>query len=104
MFHPVCQSLSLCFGGMVLGNFRVSQLFHGFAYEDYFAADTAQKLSLILSAEDHILGLEDGKKRFTNEVTALSKGYALSSVCLYTVCANSGHQSLSATYLAQSPI
>jgi type I site-specific restriction-modification system R (restriction) subunit len=22
MFHPVCQSLSLCFGGMVLGNFR----------------------------------------------------------------------------------
>jgi type I restriction enzyme R subunit len=37
----------------------VSQLFHGFAYEDYFAADTAKKLSLILAAEDHILGLED---------------------------------------------
>jgi type I restriction enzyme R subunit len=55
----------------------VSQLFHGFAYEDYFAADTAQKLSLILSAEDHILGLEDGKKRFINEVTALSKAFAI---------------------------
>jgi type I restriction enzyme R subunit len=51
----------------------VSQLFHGFAYEDYFAADTAQKLSLILSAEDHILGLEDGKKRFINEVTAIHR-------------------------------
>ena len=55
----------------------VSQLFHGFAYEDYFAADTAKKLSLILAAEDHILGLEDGKKRFINEVTALSKAFAI---------------------------
>jgi len=55
----------------------VSQLFHGFAYEDYFAADTARKLSLILSAEDHILGLEEGKKRFINEVTALSKAFAI---------------------------
>ena len=55
----------------------VSQLFHGFAYEDYFAADTAKKLSLILAAEDHILGLDDGKKRFVNEVTALSKAFAI---------------------------
>jgi len=55
----------------------VSQLFHGFSYEHYFAADTAQKLSLILAAEDHILGLEDGKKRFVNEVTALSKAFAI---------------------------
>ncbi|MDQ6956135.1 MAG: DUF3387 domain-containing protein, partial [Mariprofundaceae bacterium] len=59
----------------------VSQLFSndggGFAYEEYFAADTAQKLSLILAAEDHILGLEDGKKRFINEVTALSKAFAI---------------------------
>ena len=59
----------------------VSQLFSndggGFAYEDFFAADTAKKLSLILSAEDHILGLEDGKKRFINEVTALSKAFAI---------------------------
>ncbi len=55
----------------------ISQLFHGFAYEDYFSVDTAQKLSLILAAEDHILGLEDGKKRFINEVTALSKAFAI---------------------------
>ena len=55
----------------------VSQLFHGFAYEDYFVADTATKLSLILAAEDHILGLEDGKKRFIDEVTALSKSFAI---------------------------
>lgn len=55
----------------------VSQMYQGFAYEQYFGADTATKLSLILGAEEHILGLEDGKKRYTNEVTALSKAYAI---------------------------
>ncbi len=59
----------------------VSQLFSNnggcFAYEEYFSADMAQKLSLILAAEDHILGLEDGKKRYVNEVTALSKAFAI---------------------------
>lgn len=49
----------------------------GFAYENYFDADTAQKLSLILAAEEHILGLEDGKKRYINEVTALSQSFAI---------------------------
>lgn len=55
----------------------VAQLYHGFAYEDYFDADTSKKLSLILAAEEHILGLEDGKKRYINEVTALSKAFAI---------------------------
>ncbi len=55
----------------------VSQMFHGFAYEEYFDADTARKLSLILEAEEHILGLDDGKKRYINEVTALSKAFAI---------------------------
>ena len=55
----------------------VSALYHGFAYEDYFAAETSQKLSLILAAEEHILGLEDGKKRYINAVTALSQAFAI---------------------------
>jgi len=55
----------------------VSNLFHGFAYEEYFDAETSKKLSMILSAEEHILGLEDGKKRYINEVTALSKSFAI---------------------------
>lgn len=55
----------------------VSQMYHGFAYEAYFEADISQKLSLILSAEEHILGLEDGKKRYINEVTALSRAFAI---------------------------
>ncbi|NCC11293.1 MAG: DUF3387 domain-containing protein, partial [Bacteroidia bacterium] len=55
----------------------VSAMYHGFAYEQYFEADTAQKLSLILAAEEHILGLENGKKRYINEVTALSQAFAI---------------------------
>ena len=55
----------------------VSQMFHGFAYEDYFATNTSKKLSMILAAEDHILGLNDGKKRFINEVTALSRAFGI---------------------------
>ncbi|WP_404359256.1 type I restriction endonuclease subunit R [Methylotuvimicrobium sp. KM1] len=55
----------------------VSAMYHGFAYEDYFAADTSQKLSIILAAEEHILGLKDGKKRYINEVTALSQAFAI---------------------------
>jgi predicted GIY-YIG superfamily endonuclease len=49
----------------------------GFPYENYFEADTAQKLSLILAAEEHILGLEDGKKRYIHSVTALSQAFAI---------------------------
>jgi len=55
----------------------VSNMFHGFNYEDYFVAETSKKLSMILAAEEHILGLEDGKKRYINEVSALSKAFAI---------------------------
>ena len=55
----------------------VSQMFHGFNYERYFDADTREKLSIILQAEDFILGLEEGKKRFINEVTTLSQAFAI---------------------------
>ncbi|WP_331774138.1 type I restriction endonuclease subunit R [Sulfurospirillum sp. 1612] len=55
----------------------VSAMYHGFAYENYFEADTRGKLALILEAEEHILGLEDGKKRYINEVSALSQAFAI---------------------------
>lgn len=49
----------------------------GLLYEEYFTADTKTKLKIILIAEEHILSIEDGKKRFVNEVTALSKAFAI---------------------------
>jgi len=55
----------------------VSQMFHDFSYEEYFEADTSRKLSIILEAEEHILGLENGRKRYIDEVTALSKAFAI---------------------------
>jgi len=55
----------------------VSAMFSGFAYENYFDADTSSKLSLILAAEEHILGIDDGRKRYINEVSALSQAFAL---------------------------
>jgi type I restriction enzyme R subunit len=55
----------------------VSAMYHGFPYEEYFDADTAKKLSLILAAEEHILGLDDGRKRYSNEVTLLSQSFAI---------------------------
>ena len=54
----------------------VSQMFHGFSYKDYFDANTSKKLAIVLDAVEHILQLEDGKKRFINQVTALSKAFA----------------------------
>jgi type I restriction enzyme R subunit len=55
----------------------VSQMFHGFAYESYFDADTGKKLSLILAAEEHILSQENGKKRYIDEVSALSQAFSI---------------------------
>ena len=55
----------------------VSQMFHGFDYKQYFNADTGKKLSFILAAEEHILGLENGRKRFIDEVTALSQAFSI---------------------------
>ncbi|MBT4540808.1 DUF3387 domain-containing protein, partial [Candidatus Woesearchaeota archaeon] len=41
-------------------------------------ADTRKKLTIILEAQEHILGLEDGKNRFTKQGTLLSQSFALS--------------------------
>ena len=49
-----------------------------FNYKRFFHVDAKEKLSIILQAEEHILGLEDGKIRFIREVTLLSQAFALS--------------------------
>ena len=49
----------------------------GLLYEEYFTADTKTKMDIILAAEEHILSLENGKKRFVDEVTALSQAFAI---------------------------
>ncbi|HOQ04916.1 MAG TPA: type I restriction endonuclease subunit R [Anaerohalosphaeraceae bacterium] len=56
----------------------VRQMFSHFDYRQFFAADTNQKLTVILEAQEYILGLENGRERFIREVTALSRAFALS--------------------------
>lgn len=56
----------------------VSQMFNGFNYSKYFESDTKVKMITILEAQEFILGLDDGKNRFTKEVGLLSKSFALS--------------------------
>jgi len=49
-----------------------------FNYKRFFAVSSQEKLSIILQAEEHILGLQDGKTRFIREVSLLSQAFALS--------------------------
>lgn len=48
-----------------------------FNYNRFFTGDPGEKLSIILQAEEHILGLEDGKERFSREVGLLSQTLSL---------------------------
>lgn len=56
----------------------VRNMFYGFDYSKFFNSKVNDKLTIILKAEDFILGLEDGKTRFLREVGLLSQAYALS--------------------------
>lgn len=49
-----------------------------FNYNRFFTGAPNEKLSIILQAEEHILGLQDGKPRFIREVTLLSQAFGLS--------------------------
>lgn len=55
----------------------IQQMLSKIDYKPYFDAEVSTKLSLILQTVDYILGLQDGKKRFVNEVNALSKAFAI---------------------------
>jgi type I restriction enzyme R subunit len=50
----------------------------GFNYRRFFRASPQEKLSIILQAEEHILGLNNGKERYIREVGLLSQAFALS--------------------------
>jgi type I restriction enzyme R subunit len=56
----------------------VVQMFNGFDYKRFFSADTKQKMTIILEAQEHVLALPDGKERFIKQVGLLSKAFALS--------------------------
>ena len=55
----------------------VRDMFHGFDYAPIVKAPAAQRMTGIAQAMEFILGLEDGKKRYLQAVTVLSKAFAL---------------------------
>jgi type I restriction enzyme R subunit len=48
-----------------------------FDYRRFFVVDAREKLSIILQAEEHLLGLQDGKERFIREVSMLGQALSL---------------------------
>lgn len=56
----------------------VVEMLHGFDYQSIIRAHPTQRLQGIAAAINHIVALENGKKRFLAAVTNLSKAFALS--------------------------
>lgn len=70
---------SECVANMLEKYEIVVQMFGKFDYKRYFKTnDTRTKLSLLLEAQEYILGLENGNERYIKQVTLLSKAFALS--------------------------
>ncbi len=52
-------------------------LFHGFNWSHWLTGTSAQRLSVLPTAQEHILKQRDGKSRLLNAVSDLSKAFAL---------------------------
>lgn len=57
----------------------------GFDYKSFFRLTPKEKLYFPIQAANYILGLENGKERYINSVTALSKAFAISVPHPYTI-------------------
>ena len=53
-------------------------LFDKFNYKKFFDLEPRQKLTFLLDATDYVLGLDNGKDRFSTNVGNLSKAFAIS--------------------------
>jgi type I restriction enzyme R subunit len=61
----------------------VRAMFHGFPYQAYLEGDTAAKMLGLNKATDHVLGLDDGKKRYLRSCASLAKAFSLASTSDY---------------------
>ncbi len=63
---------------VMLEKFEIAcDILHGFDWSLWATGTGTQKLSLIPAAQEHVLEQEDGKKRFVQVVTELSRAFAL---------------------------
>lgn len=54
-----------------------SDMMHGFNWDNWTTGKPAERLGLIPAGQEHILQQEDGRKRWVQAVTELSRGFAL---------------------------
>ena len=54
-----------------------SDILHGLSWKKWTTGTSAERLALIPAGQEHILEQEDGKKRFVQVVTELSRAFAL---------------------------
>ncbi len=57
----------------------------GFNYKNFFSLTPKEKLYFPIQAANFILGLENGKERYTNAVTSLTKAFAISVPHPFTI-------------------
>jgi type I restriction enzyme R subunit len=63
---------------LALREYEICQdMFHGFDYSRWKSGQGDEQLTLMNWAQDHILGLENGKQRYLQTVTRLSQAFAL---------------------------
>jgi len=55
----------------------VRDLFHGFDYGGYFTTEAHKRLEALTGGADHVLGLDDGKKRFLDAMRRLNTAAAI---------------------------
>jgi len=55
----------------------IKDMFHGFDYSGYFTTEAGKRLAALTGGANYILGLEDGKKRFLDEMVKLNKAAAI---------------------------
>lgn len=71
------ESLDQIIGVMLDQYHIVSAMFHHFDYSGFTIVAPTERLSMISNAMEHILKQRDGKRRFVDGVTKLSRAFAL---------------------------
>lgn len=61
----------------------VRGMFQGFPYQAYLDGDTAQKMLGLTKGADHVLGLDEGKKRYLRACASLAKAFSIASTSDY---------------------
>ncbi len=56
----------------------VRDMYYGFDWKPFFSGTPHERVAVIPRAMQHVIGLEDGEKRYLKAVTDLSKAFALS--------------------------